>query len=262
MKAVRHFFIFLLLCAACIQSVQTQVVRRRPVSAGTWTPSSLGSTLKVWLESDSGTGTTIDGATIGTWNDKTSNANNCSSAGATAITNQTNEINGLQVVRFDGDSAYCTLPNNFSSLTEIQAFIVVRLVVDPPTDDVKTGFWDFSTAVSNAHVPYSDGTIYDSFGSTSRFGTVNPTPALTSWRMYSVTSKSGEWTSYLDGTQLYTTASNTVGITTSPKLGRSLTTYYLNGDIAFLAICSPVITGTNLSNMKTYIANKYGLTIS
>jgi len=242
-----------------------QVVRRRPVfTAGAWTPDSLGSTLKLWWESDNGTGGVSDGDKVSTWTDLSGEANDGTASGTQRPTYKTNQINSLPAVRFEASTflEYLNIPNSFSALTEIQAFLVVKLEADPPAAGAYAGLWLFSSTSTETLFPFTDNTIYDSFGSSARKTTVNPTPSLASWRLYSVTSKSGEWTSYLDGTQLYTTATNTVGIGTAPVIGRSSASYWFDGDIAFFVICSPVITGTDLTNMKTYIANKYALTIS
>lgn len=263
MKAARQFIIFLLLAAACIQTVQTQVVRRRPIfPASNWTPANLGSTVKLWLEADIGTGGTTSGDVVSTWTDQSSNAANATGSGAARPTYQTGVINGKPVVRFDGSDDVLTFGDKFSSLTTMHVFLVVKITSDPPASDYETGLWDFSTAGSATHFPYTDGTVYDSFGSTARKDTVNPTPAMTSAVMYSVLSKSSWWQNHVNGTALYTTAANTVACNTAPSLGKSLGSYYLKGDIALIIICNAELSGGDLTSMKTYIANKYGLTIS
>src|SRR5262249_28096178 len=152
------------------------------------------------------------------------------SAGAKP-TFKTNIVGGKPVVRFDGVDDFFSLPNSFTGLSAATVLIVVKLTTDPPAAAAQTGLWYFGSSGDKTHFPYTDGTIYDTFGTTVRKTTVDPAPALTSFRVYTVKSSSGNWTSYLDGTQLYTTGSNTVGFTTTPNLASNLdVSAFLQGD--------------------------------
>jgi hypothetical protein len=138
------------------------------------------------------------------------------------------QMNGRASMVFDGDNDFFNLPD-LSDLTEGEVFWVVRAANDPPLAE-KSGSWRCGTGQENTY-PYSNGIIYDGFGSTARKTTVNPTPSLASPRLYNVLSKSGEWTSRLDGSQLYTTATNTTSFPSSDnKLGASSTSLFFDGD--------------------------------
>jgi hypothetical protein len=115
-------------------------------------------------------------------------------------------LNGRPSVNWDNFD-YVDL-GNLSALTEGEIFRLVKKDADPPVG--QGFFWLFGTSGSSSHVPYTSGTIYDDFGSNVRKTTVDPTPALTSWRLYSVYSAASDWASYLDGTQIYSTGTNTV----------------------------------------------------
>lgn len=179
---------------------------------------------------------------------------------------RTGQINGLPALQFDGTDDYIELPNVFGSLTAAEVFLVVKLDADPPPVDTKTGFWRLQNITSDPqalHVPFTDGTIYDGFGSTTRKTTVNPTLSMASWRVYQVASASGAWTSFMDGTQIYTTATNTVGFRTADLwLGRSYTIYYFDGVMAEILIYDHVLNSTERGIIKTALAAKYALTLA
>jgi hypothetical protein len=142
----------------------------------------------------------------------------------------------------------------------------VRADNDPGSGDGTSGLWTFNPdGVSQAtHYPYSDGNIYESFGTTARKTVGNPTPSLAAWRLYNISSASGAYTVRLDGTQIFTTGTNTVGFPTAPQLGRSWTTTfttYFPGDYAELIVCS-VLSGGDRTSMNAYIASEYSLTIA
>lgn len=204
---------------------------------------------------------TADGDTVGGWLDKSGNGRHWSQGTTSAEpTYKTGIVNGKPVLRFDGtDDAFGTGPD-FSAMTGAEVFIVVKGDSDPSSAN---GLWSFGTDAASTHYPFSDGIIYDACFTTARKTVGNPTPALTSFRLYNVVSVSGEWTAFLDGTQLYTTATNTVAGAAAPRLGRGTNSgSYFDGDIAELIIYSAKLGATNKSAVKSYIATRYGLTIA
>lgn len=124
---------------------------------------------------------------------------------------------------------------SMKTLKAAHLFIIVKINNDPPASATKTGLVTLGSSGSNSHYPFTDGSIYDDSFSTTRQTVGNPTPALTSWRLYEIISTTTEWTALLDGTQLFTTATNTPSF-----LGNNLTTLGTNlgslqaleGDIA------------------------------
>ncbi|MBC8043993.1 MAG: T9SS type A sorting domain-containing protein [Rhizobacter sp.] len=62
---------------------------------------------RLWLRGDAGTSTTVNGATVATWDDQSGNANNTSSAASpTAPLYQAGVANGKPVLRFDGNQFF------------------------------------------------------------------------------------------------------------------------------------------------------------
>jgi hypothetical protein len=101
---------------------------------------------------------------------------------------------------------------------------------------------------------------------TGRKTLVNPTPSLTSWRLYDAISISSEWTARLDGTQIYTTGTNTVTTTGNRFIGKSEYPtggpFYLKGYIAEVIFYKAKVGTSDLASIKTYLANKYALTFA
>jgi hypothetical protein len=68
--------------------------------------------------------------------------------------------------------------------------------------------------------------------------------------------------SHIDGTQHYSTATNTVGMG-GYWLGRSAGAgFYMEGYFAELIISDSVLSASERSNVHSYIADKYALTIT
>jgi hypothetical protein len=210
---------------------------------------------------------TADGDKIGKASDKSGNARHFTQAdNDRRASYETNVINGLAAGEF-GHSVATTaslVGPDISSLTEGEAFVVIKAEADPPGDPPGNGLWHLGSASSSSHVPYADATIYDAFGTTARKTTGDPATALTSWRLYNAVSASGEWTSFIDGTQHYTTGTNTVGFTNAPRLGGSFdsASYYWVGQIAEFILFSSKLSGTDKTNLEAYFASRYGLTIA
>jgi hypothetical protein len=246
--------------------------RTRAAGGGGFSPSDIAG-LALWLKADgtlwqdSGrtTPASSDADPVGAWDDASGNDDHYTQATAgSRPAFKTGIVNGLPVVRFDGASDYLAGPNHLSALTAATAFVVVKIDNDPPGAADQSGLWDMDAASDAAHYPFTDGNVYDGWGSTARKSTGNPTLSLSAaFRVYGVVSASGAWTSYVDGTQHYTTGTNTVGFGTAPEFGRSFngaaTYYYLDGDVAEVIVYDSALGTTDRQSVEGYLATKYGL---
>lgn len=183
-----------------------------------------------------------DGDGIGTW---TSRTNTNSPTQATAANKPIYKVNiqgGCPAAIVD-DTASSVGRFMTWSTTPISGATAASFIYSVKrTSDVGSGspVVNFGTANPQDHDPYGGGTsAYLSLGSSSRqqFNAVSiNTPTI-----QSITSKSGEWTVRRVGTQIFTTATNTVGIGSYPRIGSSnntrpnggvdLTGYYWIGQI-------------------------------
>lgn len=221
-----------------------------------------------WLPADAISGLS-DGGAIGTWTDQSDEENNAIQSNADRKPlYKTNIVNGKPVVRFDGTDDFLTFPISMcSGFTAGEIFIVVRINTDPPVDQAQSGLYDFgffNDAGGATHFPFTDGKIYDDFGSFSnRKTTVDPATDLSSgFHIYNVTSAANLWTSRLDGVQLFTTATNSVFFSSLPFLGKSHANdgdFFLDGDIAEAIMYSVALSIANRAKILDYLQNKYAL---
>jgi hypothetical protein len=197
----------------------------------------------------------------GTWQDShTTNRDLTQSTGASQPTQVAGVLNGLSVMRFDGADDHFIVPS-MGALTAGTVFLVVKIDADPPGAEAQTGLWHMGAqGAQNTHFPYTDGNIYDAWGSSTRQSTGNPTLSLSSdFRTYCVSSSSGNWTSWIDGTQHYTTATNTPQFDAiTPFFGQNLTANnWLDGDVAELFIFDSALSTGDRQSMEAYITTKW-----
>jgi hypothetical protein len=219
----------------------------------------------LWQDSGRTTPVAANSDPVGAWDDKSGNARHFTQATSSKrVSYLTNLVNGLPALDDDGGDDALEGPNAFTGLTAAEVFVVVKVDNDPggPSAD-PNDLWQFGTHAAATHYPYSDSNVYDGFGSDTRKSTGNPTLALTSWRLYNVVTTSSEWTSFIDGTQHYTTATNTVAFPTLPRLfWHSATATGLVGNIAELILYNAKLGTTDKDSVESYIASKYALTIA
>jgi len=169
-------------------------------------------------------------------------------------------LNSLPSFDFNGTSNYMTVPNMGLGLGTISAevFAVGQRDADPPTDPT-SGFWFYgSQAGVDNHVPYADGNIYDGWGTSVRKTVGNPASSMASKFLYNISTASGAWTVRLNGTQIYTTASNTVGWRTSPLLGKSDGSFFYKGKFGSILILN-IVTTTQRTLINAYFNTKYAI---
>lgn len=201
-----------------------------------------------------------DGDTLTTLNDQSGNARNFTNDNGTP-TWEEDVVNGRAVVRFGSTESLVAGSNFASGFTSGETFIVAKADADPAATVNAGPFIAQGQTSTGSHVPWSDGNVYDSWGSTARKTVGNPTPSLASWRYINVRSASGAWTWHLDGTQIFTTGTNTVGFSHAPRMaytnhgsGRSWP-----GDVAFVLMTSAILSTDDRATIVTYIQGAFGL---
>lgn len=178
------------------------------------------------------------------------------------------QFNGYNSISFDGDDHLAG--TGFAAGATLEAFVVARMNADPAASGATSGFLGLGTPTHLQNYPWSsDGVIYDGMlcGSTNFRNTGNPTTSLATTHCYNVVSTASEWTSFINGSQHFTTGTNTAGFATSLQnflIGASppaAILYNCAGKIALVTLF-----GTKLSNnykliMKTHISAKYNITL-
>ena len=212
----------------------------------------------------------VDGDPITTFTDQCGNGNHWSqsTSGAKPIW-KASIVNGHAVGRFDGTDDHFTLGSDIlSGKSGGEVWVVVKIDTDPPASSAQSGLWKMDGDGTNAvHYPFTDGQLYEAFGSTARKATgVNPTPALTGWRLYNVSSKNSEFKIRLDGTEIFSTTTNTFASMGSTRtLGRSVSLFgnvHLDGDLAAICITDNVVNSTDRGIINDTFEAIYGLTIA
>lgn len=229
---------------------------------------------QLWLRAKDITGL-IDDDEISTWNDSSGNGRH-----ASGIVNNTlkptyrasDGPGGDPAVRFQNvatnEGGAFTLPDflSGSGWTEGHAFVVAKNDLDPPIVNSRAGpllgDWG-NNAVGEFYQFPADSVIYDGLGSTVRHTTVNPTPATNVWHVYEVRVSAGHWSNYIDGVQLFTTATNTIGWGAGPKVGwrtsSATATYYgLQAEVLFY---NEIKSGGNLTTIYDYLELEHGITL-
>lgn len=209
-----------------------------------------------WLEDQ----VTLNGATVASWLDKSGNGRNWTQASAPLQpTYVASAINGRPGLSFSAAATQYLSGASLAALTAAEVFYVLQLNADPPATAAKSALSRFGTSASIDNVPFTDGVIYDGAFSTARKTTGNPTPSLASPRIYSVVSIANEWTSYIDGVQFFTTATNTFGGQSSPYIGATPGSNYLDGLLCAVIVYSAKLSAADRATTIAYLKSRYGI---
>jgi hypothetical protein len=219
--------------------------------------------LRLWLQGD--TIPVSDGARVATWGDDSGRGNGGTQAALESQPKKVDDVlNGHAVVQFDGIKDFFTLPNFLTGLTSGEVFVVLKAKLDPPASSDSSGFWDLGSSAGSSHYPFTSGSVYDEFGTSAIKISSDPAFSLAAWHVYNARSAPSAWSNHVDGVQLFSTADNTVGWATSPRLGQSngTATQYFAGDIAEILIYDNILGADSRATIHGYLRRKYGLSIA
>lgn len=226
-----------------------------------WTPSAI--TTALWLDaSDSDTITIATG--VSQWDDKSGNSRNATQGtGANQPSVISAELNGLNVIRFDGSNDFLDFNGSFLASTSYSILAVITRRTSSTT------YWLGGSGTNtnqNLILGYSNNTtailaqyLNDLTGSVA--GYTSPAADLFGYFLNTST-----------GRILYRNATvlNSDGATTSltsfagSRLGNFSAgggTWY-NGDIAEVVATTSVLSTDNRQKLEGYLAHKWGLTAS
>jgi hypothetical protein len=223
--------------------------------------------LECWVKTDAISAGNND--TILNWSDLTTNRNDLIQNAPSlrpifAAGTGTNTMFGRATLYYDG-ARYQGFANNpawMSAFTAATVFLVQKLDNDPPGAASLTGIWYMSgDSGLNSHCPFTDGVIYDSFGTTVRKMTVNPTPSMTSPRIYTVITAASDWRNYLDGVLLFSTGTNTVGwYNVDPTLGQSKDSgFRATAHYGEFLVYSRALDEYDRTRITNYLKNRWGI---
>jgi hypothetical protein len=160
--------------------------------------------------------------------------------------------NGKPTIQFVAPSgtnrALGLRPLDYSpALTEGEMFTAVRWLGNTGT----RGGWKISTQAQDMHFPYYGGSVYDNFGSTSRYSFA-PSVTLNQLNVYNAVTTPTEWTARLNGNVETTSATNTVGFANGTLGGGIGMDHHFSEWILFASAKSTVERTAIETNIQTY----------
>ncbi len=216
------------------------------------TPLSDVSSLWAWFESDSYSQS--DGSNITTnWTDQSGNGRHATVNGTP--TYETNELNGLPIVRIGADSNdYFQFPD-MSAFTEGAMIALLKVTTETSAGDL------FGTAGSASLYPFSsDHLIYDGFGSNTRKDSLTPISSLSSWHIVYKYSKASDWAIYQNGSLIYHTGTNTVAFSSFPRIGNNGGAYEKT-DRAAVYLFNSKPSDDHVRAVMRHIGSKYDIAV-
>jgi len=231
------------------------------------TPASIAG-LRLWLDAseglyDAATGgnaVTTDTAPVLRWEDRSGNGFHATAVSSTAPTLSLNQVNSLPAIALSG-SQQMLLPTYLDGTAA-----TVFVVVNPSTISTDNGplLGNIGSDNSSSHYPYRGGAIYDKTASTSRKDAITQPAGFFSWHLYNVISATGSWKYLFNGTEAFSTTSNTYAgayFTTPPSIGLDQAggTYRFRGSIAEIVVYNTALSETERFTVSEYLRAKYSL---
>ena len=235
-----------------------------------WTPEQIST--RIWLDAADTSTIIKSGTNVSQWNDKS--GNNFYATGWNSPQSGTStKINGKNVIRFDYESeryfSLRGLTSGITASTGVSAFIVFSIENHPSYTG--GGLWyaqDYGVSPYPAnHFTWSDGYVYDAFGSTNRVQLYPPVLAYPT--LYNVVSRTNVRQMRWNGSNslAYSAgAGHAFSIQGDVYLGLSIwpytANYYHDGTIAEFIVTDGTISTANRQRMEGYLAHKWGITSS
>jgi hypothetical protein len=151
----------------------------------------------VWFKADS----YLTSGSVSFWPDQSGTWRDASQATKAKQPQLTiNALNGLPALHFDGTDDIVQLPDSsLSMLTAGEAFVIVKASSGTPAGSRPLWSLGGKQVSTTAGYPTPSGQIYDTFGVSTSQGTGMPVQPITNYHMYNVLSRTGEWTSRING---------------------------------------------------------------
>lgn len=268
------FISLLLFSVASFGQTPLHFLIAKKASAGFSPPSGC----RLWVKSDQITGLS-DGEPVTTWEDQSGNSNDLIGGDGTSPTYQTNEINSLPAIRFDGTDDFLekSSPTGLDGGTGLTIIIAVKQSAS--SDDTYLAKWDYQTQGSWAWQTKSGDaqnmTCYIASSLTDAGGNnqVSTGASLTNtWFVLSMVYDGSQGTNtdrvkfYKNGTITSLSTSGTLSTSLTSctatlkvgKFGGTLPRVYA-GDFAEIFIFDSALGTTDRESVEDYLLAKYGL---
>lgn len=168
--------------------------------------------------------------------------------------------NGRGYAQLDGTDDSWNIPDNtFSGVTACEMFAVLQIDNDPPAQSQQGGGWKIGSGTFTFY-PFTTAVIFDSFATDTRKTTGNPAQDLEAWHAYQVVSAANLWTSWHNGTQHFTTGTNTVGFAaTGLMFGENSNNDNMDGNVGEVIIYKAPKTAGDRTLILNFLSAKWGL---
>jgi hypothetical protein len=245
---------------------------RRPVatSSPSFNPLTDLPSLVLWLDASQLTGLS-DGDAVASWTDLTANADHAVQATPTKRpTYETNVLNGLPVIRFDGVDDALVTSNVAIGTQKITVWAVVsatsggdRIIAEANVNfTIVSDAWMLLRGAANTvSIATREAIPYGTADSVATVTTTHRVVVAT----YDKSLSTNEGTISIDGDNSFTRVNNanhtgTFGTYPVYVGARNAASFFLAGDIAEVGVCNAALTGADLTELQTYLTDKWGIT--
>ncbi|MCC6287031.1 MAG: T9SS type A sorting domain-containing protein [Chitinophagaceae bacterium] len=234
-------------------------------------PGGVSSGLSHWLKANDGSA-----GNMTVWNDQSTSGINLSANSDPSIVPA--GLNYNPVVDFDGDDYFFLSSNFTNAYTAGEVFSLGKTNTLVQDRGHMYTYGGIQSGVQN-HYTWSNGGIYESFGTNDRLGFVPASGSILDtktgisatsftysaldWNIHNVFSATNNWGVNINGRSLVSTATNTVSFAKADAnilIGAS-PGYVFWGQIPEVMLYSRVLSATEKKQVQTYLAIKYGLTL-
>jgi hypothetical protein len=214
-----------------------------------------------WDADDASKFTYSSGTAVSEWRDKSGGGHHF---GQTLVQQQparNGTMNGRTAVTFNGAGQHLRTSNFAGAFTSGEIFVVVDLAVENSSGLMH--FWGYDS--QNDHYPFSDGNIYEGWGTTARRNLGNPVDSLLAPHIYNLRSAPGSYVAAVNGAELFSTSTNTVTFLTyagplAHELGNGASSFdgtTLNGTVAEVVMYNRVLSTVERQQVESYLRSKW-----
>jgi hypothetical protein len=227
-----------------------------------WTPSDIGgSVVTAWYKADSISGS--DGDAVSSWSDSSGNSNTASQGTPQRQpTLQTNELNSLSVVRFDGGNDI--LSDGDIAALDVGTGDIWLAAVFKSTDDSGAQFFFEKGTTSFGLMTTAAGVLQARLGGNTNV----PTQSAGNWSrtefvIVTAARVSSTCNGFVNGSAMTTTGTTNTGSISNSSVfdigAAAVGGQTMTGDIAEILVGGATLTDTNRQLIEGYLAHRYGL---
>ena len=217
-----------------------------------WTPTDLGSSLKLWLDGSDAASMTQSGGLVSQWNDKSGNARHATQAtSGSRPTYTASGLNGKSVLTFDGSDDNMSINAPFTNNAG------TALIVYKPNSDNQyclfTGNNDSWTIYNGNNSSYES-----TFRSVRLEGVATNQISINDANIFMIEASSvlPSYKMFKDGSTIYSSAA---AFTFQNNINSITTNRFLNGFVCEVILIDNVLTQSNREKLEGYLAEKWGL---